>query len=64
VGSTQGPKFGNILLGIWVSERTLELYGRSGKTDMVPKQRKKVEVLRDALASLQGSKFFGSLTMI
>jgi hypothetical protein len=78
----QIPTFGNIQLGIWVSERTLglqlgsplhypvadcfveELYGRSGKMDMLQKQRKKVEVLRNALTSLEGSKFFSSLTMI
>ena len=74
--------FGNIQLGIWVSERTLglqlyfclphsatdyaieELYSRSGKVDMLQKQRNKVKILRDAFASFQGSKFFGSLTVI
>jgi hypothetical protein len=82
VNSNQAPTFGNIQLGIWVSERTLglpsnpflpcsdadhtveELYGRSGKIDMLQKQRKKVEALHNALASLRGSKFFNSLTMI
>ena len=82
VNPNQVPTFGNIQLGIWVSERTLglqldpfspcsvadlpveELYGRSGKMDMLQKQRKKVEVLRNALASLQGSKFFRSFPMI
>ena len=64
--------FGNIQLGVWVSERTLglrsdfrsrhsvadysikELYNRSGKTDMMQKQRKKVEILREAFAALRG----------
>lgn len=52
------PTFGNIQLGIWVSERTLELYSRSGRADMLQKQRKKVEILRDTLMS---SKFFSSM---
>jgi len=65
--------FGNIQLGLWVSERSLglwldpslphsvtnhtieDLYIRSGKMDMLEKQRKKVERLRDALSSLQDS---------
>ena len=63
--------FGNIRLGLWVSERSMglwsdsslphsvtdhtieELYSRSGKVDMLEKQRKKVERLRVAQASLQ-----------
>ena len=74
--------FGNVQLGIWVSERTLglqldsslfhsvtdytieELYDRSGKVDMLQKQRKKVERLRDALASLEERKFSSSLVMV
>jgi hypothetical protein len=41
-----------------------ELYGRSGKVDMLQSQRKKVKILRDALASFQRNKLFGSLTVI
>jgi len=64
VNSNQVPTFGNIQLGIWVSERTLELYSRSGKMDMLQKQRKKVEHLHYALASLQERKLPGSLTTV
>lgn len=82
IGSNDALPFGNIQLGIWVSERTLglqsdhppsrlatdnfieELYSRSGKTNLLQKQRKKVERLHGALASLQGSKLFSSLTSI
>ena len=74
--------FGNIQLGIWVSERTLglwfesssphsvtnhvieELYSRSGKMDVLQKQRKKVERLRAALASSQERKLSCSLAGI
>jgi len=74
--------FGNIQLGLWVSERSLglwldasipysatdhtieELYNRSGKVDMLEKQRKKVERLRDALASLRESHLPSSLAGI
>jgi len=78
IGPNDIPTFGNVQLGIWVSERTLgswldsslphsvadhtieELYSRSGKMDMLQKQRKKVERLRDALASLQGRELSSS----
>ena len=74
--------FGNIQLGLWVSERSLgslsvsslprsvtdrtaeELYNRSGKVDMLGKQGKKVERLRDAFASLQESHLPSSLAGI
>lgn len=51
------PPFGNIQLGVWVSERTLELYSRSGKVDMLQRQKKKVESLRKALLSYHGRDF-------
>ena len=45
-----------------VTDHTVEeLYSRSGKLDMLQKQRKKVGYLRDALASLQESKLSSSL---
>jgi len=82
IGPNDVLTFGNIQLGIWVSERTLglwldsflprsvtdhtikELYSRSGKMDMLQKQRKKVERLRAALASLQEEKLSCSLAGI
>lgn len=82
MNSNQVPSFGNIQLGIWVSERTLgwqmdpsfpyliadyiveELYSRSGKMDMLEKQKKKIEVLHNALASLRGTKLFSSSATI
>ncbi|KAF9651557.1 hypothetical protein BDM02DRAFT_3090718 [Thelephora ganbajun] len=64
VNSNEVPTLGNIQLGIWVSERTLELYNRCGKMDMLHKQRKKVEYLRGAFASLHKSKFSGSSDVI
>ena len=82
VDSNDVLAFGNVQLGIWVSERTLglqldsssppsvtdhtveELYSRSGKMDMLQKQRKKVEHLRDVLASLQESRLPSSLAGI
>jgi len=52
ISSSEVSASGNIQLGVWVSERTLELYSRSGKMDMLQRQKKKVEHLHDALASL------------
>ena len=48
-----------------VTDYTIEeLYSRSGKMDMLQKQKKKVKHLRDALASSQESKLSSSLAVV